>query len=156
MITAIFAFSDPEPRQQGPARGFARQIEPHALEPAHRRRAAEDLFLVVEDVRQIDLDPAQRLRQVHAVGTRVEPGREVDDQIGAAAHAPRDEAIEQHGARDERPRFLSPNDLRLRDGGAPLARERPRERIAEHRVPPLGLQRPIVRDPERGVGDIAD
>ena len=49
--------------EQAAAAVLVRQIEAHALELAHRLRVAEDLFLVVEDVGQIDFHPAQRRRQ---------------------------------------------------------------------------------------------
>src|SRR2546429_9711139 len=48
------------------------------------------------------------------------------------------------------------DDGRLGDLLAGLARERARVRIAEHRVGPIGFAGAVVRDPARGVGDVAN
>jgi len=69
--------------EQPAARIGVGQIESDALDLAHRRRIAEDLFLVVEDVGEIDFHPSESRRQLHAIGPRIESRREVDHQIGA-------------------------------------------------------------------------
>jgi hypothetical protein len=68
----------------------------------------------------------------------------------------RHEAVEQVGARDERPGVLVTEFQRRRDPLPALAGERPRERVAEYRILALGFTGAIHRHPARGVGDVPD
>ena len=90
------------------------------------------------------------------MGTRVEPGGEVDDQVGAGPHFLFDEVIEEVGARDKRPLVLFGEWLRPRDLLAAAAGEPPCIRVAKDRVLALGLARAINGDPACGVRDVAN
>ena len=133
-----------------------REIESHAAQRDPRRFSRQDSFLVGEDLGKIHLHPLEGAREIHPVGSRVQPRREIDHQVSALPHVFRDEGIEEVGPDRERPTL---GRSRLDRGGDLLAsspREPPRERVPEHRVGPLRLPRPVHRDPPRRVGDVAD
>src|SRR5205823_4511435 len=68
----------------------------------------------------------------------------------------RHEPIDEIRARGPRPVHLVGERLRLRDLLAAFARQGAGVGIAEDGVWTIGLLRAVVRDPARGVGDIAD
>jgi hypothetical protein len=143
-------------REQPAPRVDVGQIETHALERAPGARIAQNLFLVAENLRQIDLHPPQRRREIHSVGTRIESRGKIQDEIGAGGDELRDVPIEEIRARGPGPRVLLPDRQRIGDLLSTLAGQRPGVRIAEHRVGPLAFARAIDGDPARGIGDVAD
>ena len=66
------------------AQGAIGKIEFDAFERAVGALAGEARLLELDDMREVDLDPAQRRRQVHAIGPGVEAGAEIDDSVDAA------------------------------------------------------------------------
>jgi hypothetical protein len=88
-------------------------------------------------------------------GSGIEPGREIDDEIRAAADRLGDEPIEQDRARHEGPAVLVHELLRLCNLLTAIAGQRPRVRIAEHRVGPIRFQRAVVGHPPGSVRNIA-
>jgi hypothetical protein len=69
----------------------------------------QQFALVLEDFGKIHLDPAQRGRQRHPVGPRVEARRQIHYGIQAARHFVGNHPIEQDGSDDERP--VAPGDI---------------------------------------------
>jgi hypothetical protein len=57
------------------------EIKREAFEPTIGTIFGELFVLDVDDGGKIDLDPAQRLRQLHAVRSRVEAGAEIEDGV---------------------------------------------------------------------------
>ncbi len=142
--------------EQSAARVGVGEIEADALERATRRSVAEHLLLVVEDLRQIDLDPAQRGRQVQPVRPRVEAGGEVQHEVAPFVHLPGDDAIEEIGARDKRPGVVVGKRYRRRDALPAIAGERARERIAEDGVGPFRFASAVHGHPPCGVRHVTN
>jgi hypothetical protein len=79
------------------------EVEADALEPAARLLACEPRLFQLDHVREIDLDPAERVRQVDAVGPRIEPGAEIEDGVDACGDRLPDVVVDDHGADHDRP-----------------------------------------------------
>src|SRR4029078_6785417 len=118
--------------------------------------AGEYFLLVREELRQIDLDPAQRRRELHAIRPRVEPGGEIEYRINARAETARDVLIEEIRAHHPGPSVALVHGHRRPDLLAALTRQPPRQWIMEERVAPLRLTRAEDSRPPRCIGDVAD
>src|SRR5262249_4089297 len=79
------------------------EVGADALEPAARLLACEPRLFQLDHVREIDLDPAERVRQVDAVGPRIEPGAEIEDGVDACGDRLPDVIVDDHGADHDRP-----------------------------------------------------
>jgi hypothetical protein len=85
-----------------PRRGVA-QVGGDEFELATRRFARHAVAEVVDHLRHVDVQPAQRGRQVEAIGTRVEPGGEVEHGADALRDARMEDLVHDGGAHDQRP-----------------------------------------------------
>ncbi len=142
--------------QQTAARLDVGQVERDPFQSAVRTLLGEDVALVREDGREVDLDPLERGRERQPVGPGVESRGEVEDEIGARGDLAGDEVVEQVGARDERPLLPHGPAERRVQRLTTLAGESPRERIAKHRVRPLRFARAVDGHPACGFGDVRD
>jgi len=132
---------------------------------ARRRRRRQDARLVFEHFGLIELHPPQRWRKRKAIGTRIEAGREADDQVGASGNLPGNQAIERVGARREQPvgrvarrgrnsgGFCRAWRDDTRQGSVHAAEKRPRKRIVECGVSASALTNAMRRQQTRGGRD---
>jgi hypothetical protein len=136
--------------QELPPGGPVCEIEIDPLEPAARLFIGEVNFLQLDHLGVINFDPAERFRQIHPVGSRVEGGAKIENRIDPFADRLLDEVVDndrpnhQPGAK-EGPR------QRCQDFLAVIARKPGRERTAEERLAPLGLERAESRHHEGSV-----
>jgi hypothetical protein len=98
----------------------------------------------------------KRCWQTHPIGTRVEAGSQIDDQVYAVADLLLDEFVVRISARDPGPCCALAERHGFRDLVAALAREAPRERIAENGIRPFHFAGAVNGREQRGVGDVAD
>jgi hypothetical protein len=116
----------------------------------------KNLLFIIEDSRQIDLDPMKRCWQTHSIGTRVETGSQVHDHIDPLPDLLLDEFVICISACDPGPRCALAERHRFRDLVAALACEAPCERIAENGIGPFRFAGAVNGCEQRGVGDVAD
>src|SRR5689334_17913706 len=90
-------------REKRAAPGDVGEIHRNALENAARVLSRERLLLIREQLRQVDLDPAQGRRQRHAIGARVEAGRDVEYCINSRRQLALDVLIEDVRPHHPRP-----------------------------------------------------
>ena len=64
-------------------RGAAREVERDAFERTVDLVPGEALLLQLDDLRRVDLYPAERAREVEPVGPRVHARAQVHDRVGA-------------------------------------------------------------------------
>ena len=105
----------------------------------------------------IDFDPAQRFRQRHAVGARVQPGAEIKDGVHALGDGLLYECVDDAGADDDGP--PAHHGLRRQAGDdrpAAFARQFVCERIAKQGIRAFAFDGAIGCRHEGGVGDVLD
>ena len=96
-------------------------------------------------------------RQRQPPGSRVQPGGEVDHEVGLPGlDGVEDDLVEHRRAHDHRPRIGAPVLHLVQDLPPAPARQPVGERIAEDRVGARGLHGPVDGHPARGVGDVLD
>jgi hypothetical protein len=78
--------------QELAASGPVGKIELDPVEPAARLFIGEVSFLQLDHMGIVDLDPAERLWQSHAVGARIQSGAEIENRIDAFGDRPLDES----------------------------------------------------------------
>jgi hypothetical protein len=126
------------------------QIAGDAFHLAGRPLAHQPVDLVGEQIRQVDLHPLQRRRQLQAVWPSVEASHQVDHHIRTFGQVRRDHSIDHVGAGHDRPTGgaagrKGAGDRRALDTGEPGS-----ERIPEDGIWPSRLLRPTEGDPARG------
>jgi hypothetical protein len=134
----------------------ARSVELDAIELAVRAFVGKAGFFQLDDMGVINLDPAQRFRQVHAVRPRIEAGAEIEDSVDALGDGFMNESVDDDRADHDRPGADKASRNRGQDIAAVVAGELGGERIAEQRVRPLRFERAEAGHHEGGVRDVAD
>jgi len=142
--------------QELAASGAVGEIELDALEPAIWLLAGEAFLLQRDHMRVIHLDPAERLRQGHAVGPRIEPGAEIENGVDAFGEGLIDEIVDDDRADHHRPRAHEGFRHGRQNVLVVIAGELCRQRIAEKGVGPFILGSAEASHHEGRVGNVLD
>ncbi len=139
-----------------PCLGFP-EVERHSLQATAGTLLFEKPFLVAQDIGEIHLHPVELRGKIESIGTRVEPGREVQNEVRSlVAQETEKQLVEYDGSNDHRTGGGAPFGNLSEPALVPLAGEPSRVRIAKQGVRTLRFHRPVESHPAGGVGDVVD
>ena len=118
------------------ARSGVSKIQGFSAQLTRRTLVGQCFLFELEDSRQIDLDPAQLLRQREAVGASVQPGGEIQHAVATIGSRLLNVLVDDLGSSDDRPTVAQGPELAqlLRDAQPMFAGQLLREWIVEQGI----------------------
>jgi hypothetical protein len=132
------------------------EVETEALQTAKRFLIAEDIFFVIENFREINLNPAKGRRQLQAVRARIEASGEINNHVYTLPDLVHNKLIDQISSGDHAPFVVATEGHGIGNLFAALTGEASGKGVAKHGVWALSLASTIHSDPTSGIGNVSN
>ncbi len=142
--------------EEAAARAGVGQVQSHALDATAGLDVAQPIFLPVQHLREVDLDPAEAIGPGQPVGAGVQSGAQVQDRLHATRDGRPQHLVDDDGADDHLPLGQAAGAQVLGQRPPAGARHAGGVGIAEQRVRAFRFLGPPAGDHESGVGDTCD
>jgi hypothetical protein len=134
--------------------GAVGEIEPDPIKPAIGALVGKPRLLEIDHVREVHLDPAQRVWQLYPVGPRIETGAEIENCVDPLLDCLFEELVDDHRADHDRPAADEGIGHGFEDLASMVAGQRPGQGVAEKGLRSVALQRAKAGDQESRIGDV--
>jgi hypothetical protein len=118
------------------------------FQAAARLVGPELVFLVLEDLRVVRLDPMKGRGQLHPVRARIETRPEAEDGVHAGVDCELQKLVNDPSAQRHGPGDNARGGHRFGDSFAAFSRQLGGERVAEQSILALSLELAVIGDPE--------